>query len=88
MLEKLNKENLNLIRNYLPQVVMCLLTAAVIRLQLDVYASQDKTDAIRAEQVKFEREVNSKVLLQLSQNTDAMNEMKTAIQIFLKSKER
>ncbi len=86
MLDKLNKENLSLIRSYLPEIVIVLLTVAVIRLQVDVYKAQQQTEFIRQDQVKFEREMGSKVLTQLTQNTEAMNQMKNAIQIFLSRK--
>lgn len=88
MLDKLNKQNLSLIRAYLPEIVMVLLTVAVVRLQIDVYKAKQETDTIRTEQVKFEREVNTKVLIQLSQNTDAMKEFKEAMQNIISRQKR
>lgn len=88
MLDKLNKENLSLVRSYLPEIVIVLLTVAVIRQQFDQHASQRQIDTIRKEQIGFEREVNTKVLTQLTQNTDAMNQMQKAIEMFLNIKSK
>lgn len=88
MLDKLNPKNLSLIRNYLPEIVIVLLTAAVVRQQLDQHKAQDQINAIRTEQIGFEREVNTKVLTQLTQNTDAMNQMRKAIEMFLTIKSK
>lgn len=88
MLDKLNKQNLSLMRNYLPEIVIVLLTVAVIRQQFDQYDAQKQIDKIRQEQIGFEREVNTKVLTQLTQNTDAMNQMKNAIEMFFNVKQK
>lgn len=88
MLDKLNPKNLSLIRNYLPEIVIVLLTAAVVRQQFDQYAAQKQIDTIRQEQIGFEREVNTKVLTQLTQNTDAMEQMQKAIEMFLTIKSK
>jgi sensor domain CHASE-containing protein len=83
MLDKLNPKNLSVIRNYLPEIVMTLLTVAVVRQHIDQRAQQKETDRYRTEQIQFERDINTKVIMQLSQNTEAMNQMKDAFESFL-----
>lgn len=81
MIEKLNKQTLQNLRTFLPEIVIVLLVVTVTKLYF-------KTDKNEAERKQFEKEVRTEVLTKLIESTEAIKQSTQALQKITKVIER